>query len=52
MTGVESSVQVDLRALRSWLAKQHSLGHARATCSAGRQRRECSSLGLTKRTHG
>ncbi len=29
--GVESLVKVDLRALRSWLAKQHTLGHARST---------------------
>jgi integrase/recombinase XerC len=29
--GVESLAKVDLRALRSWLAKQHTLGHARAT---------------------
>ena len=29
--GVESLAKVDLRALRSWLAKQHTLGHARST---------------------
>lgn len=29
--GVESLAKVDLRALRSWLAKQHTLGHARTT---------------------
>jgi integrase/recombinase XerC len=29
--GIDSLDSVDLRALRSWLAKQHSLGHARAT---------------------
>jgi integrase/recombinase XerC len=29
--GVESLPKVDLRALRSWLAKQHTLGHARST---------------------
>jgi integrase/recombinase XerC len=29
--GIDSLEGVDLRALRSWLAKQHSLGHARAT---------------------
>ena len=29
--GVESLPNVDLRALRSWLAKQHTLGHARST---------------------
>ena len=29
--GIDSLGGVDLRALRSWLAKQHSLGHARAT---------------------
>jgi integrase/recombinase XerC len=29
--GIDSLASVDLRALRSWLAKQHSLGHARTT---------------------
>jgi integrase/recombinase XerC len=29
--GIDSLDAVDLRALRSWLAKQHTLGHARAT---------------------
>jgi integrase/recombinase XerC len=29
--GIDSLDSVDLRALRSWLAKQHSLGHARTT---------------------
>jgi len=29
--GIDSLEAVDLRALRSWLAKQHALGHARAT---------------------
>ena len=29
--GVASLAKVDLRALRSWLAKQHTLGHARTT---------------------
>jgi integrase/recombinase XerC len=29
--GVDSLAKVDLRALRSWLAKQHTLGHARST---------------------
>lgn len=29
--GVDSLEAVDLRALRSWLAKQHALGHARTT---------------------
>jgi integrase/recombinase XerC len=29
--GIDSLHNVDLKALRSWLAKQHSLGHARAT---------------------
>ena len=29
--GIDSLDGVDLRALRSWLAKQHTLGHARAT---------------------
>jgi integrase/recombinase XerC len=29
--GIDSMDKVDLRALRSWLAKQHSVGHARAT---------------------
>ena len=29
--GVASLDEVDLRSLRSWLAKQHTLGHARAT---------------------
>jgi integrase/recombinase XerC len=29
--GIGSLEQVDLRALRSWLAKQHTLGHARTT---------------------
>jgi integrase/recombinase XerC len=29
--GIDSLEAVDLRALRSWLAKQHTLGHARAT---------------------
>ncbi len=29
--GIDSLDSVDLRALRSWLAKQHTLGHARTT---------------------
>jgi integrase/recombinase XerC len=29
--GIDSLDAVDLRALRSWLAKQHTLGHSRAT---------------------
>ena len=29
--GIDSLDKVDLRALRSWLAKQHSIGHARTT---------------------
>src|SRR5215216_5558034 len=29
--GLESLGEVDLRSLRSWLAKQHTLGHARTT---------------------
>jgi integrase/recombinase XerC len=29
--GIDSIDKVDLRALRSWLAKQHTLGHARST---------------------
>ena len=29
--GIDSLDNVDLKALRSWLAKQHSLGHARTT---------------------
>ena len=29
--GIDSMDKVDLRALRSWLAKQHTVGHARAT---------------------
>jgi integrase/recombinase XerC len=29
--GIDSLEAVDLRALRSWLAKQHAVGHARAT---------------------
>lgn len=29
--GIDSLDTVDLRALRSWLAKQHTLGHARST---------------------
>ena len=29
--GIDSMDTVDLRALRSWLAKQHTLGHARTT---------------------
>ena len=29
--GVASLAKVDLRALRSWLAKQHTIGHARTT---------------------
>jgi integrase/recombinase XerC len=29
--GIDSLDSVDLKALRSWLAKQHSLGHARTT---------------------
>ena len=29
--GIDSIDKVDLRALRSWLAKQHTLGHARTT---------------------
>ena len=29
--GIDSLDAVDLRALRSWLAKQHTLGHARTT---------------------
>jgi integrase/recombinase XerC len=29
--GVDSMDKVDLRTLRSWLAKQHTVGHARAT---------------------
>jgi integrase/recombinase XerC len=29
--GIDSVNMVDLRALRSWLAKQHTLGHARTT---------------------
>ena len=29
--GIDSLAKVDLRALRSWLAKQHTIGHARTT---------------------
>jgi integrase/recombinase XerC len=29
--GIDTVEKVDLRALRSWLAKQHTVGHARTT---------------------
>jgi integrase/recombinase XerC len=47
--GIESLDNVELRALRSWLAKQHTLGQARATLQRRAAAARCSSPGLTKR---
>jgi integrase/recombinase XerC len=42
--GIDSLAKVDLRALRSWLAKQHTIGHARTTL----QRRAAAGPGVLR----